>query len=230
MAANSTISIGFKIEDKGNGVKELILNGKNLREVMRANVEVAQKLQSSFINLAAVTTFFKNAADSAQGLCDKMRELGSVQRENVATAQLTGLMGEELRELRDSAKSVAEYFGKDYMEVLQSVNSVSKGFGVSAEEAMRMIKDGNSRFIWRARRGRWFGIHQEFSEHRAQHGARQGGERRVSGTTRAIKENNKCKKKLIVISTTNLALTLKSNTMKNSLQKYKLFLKVCYKT
>ena len=61
MAANSTISIGFKIEDKGNGVKELILNGKNLREVMRANVEVAQKLQSSFINLAAVTTFLKNA-------------------------------------------------------------------------------------------------------------------------------------------------------------------------
>ena len=43
---------------------------------------------------------------------------------------------------------------KDYMEVLQSVNSVSKGFGVSAEEAMRMIKDGNSRYIFLgARRG-----------------------------------------------------------------------------
>ena len=110
---------------------------------MQANVQVAKKLESSFINLAATTTFFKNASEMVQGLNDKMRELGSVQRENIATAQLTGLMGEELRELRDSAKSVAEYFGKDYMEVLQSVNSVSKGFGVSAEEAMRMIKDGN---------------------------------------------------------------------------------------
>ena len=32
-------------------------------------------------------------------------------------------------------------------------------------------------------------------------------------------------KKLIVIPTTNLALTLKSNTMKNSMQNYKLFSK-----
>ena len=103
MASNSTISIGFKIEDKGNGIKELILNGKNLKEVMQANVQVAKKLQSAFIDFAAITTGLRNAADSAQGLCDKMRELGSVQRENVATAQLTGLMGEELRELRDSA-------------------------------------------------------------------------------------------------------------------------------
>ena len=38
------------------------------------------------------------------------------------------------------------------------------------------------------------------------------------------------KKKLIVIPTTNLLLTLKSNTMKNSLQNYKLFFKYCYKT
>ena len=37
-------------------------------------------------------------------------------------------------------------------------------------------------------------------------------------------------KKLIVISTTNLQLTLKSNTMKNSIQNYKIFLKQCYKT
>ena len=33
------------------------------------------------------------------------------------------------------------------------------------------------------------------------------------------------KKKLIVIPTTNLALTLKSNTMKNSMQNYKIFFK-----
>ena len=37
-------------------------------------------------------------------------------------------------------------------------------------------------------------------------------------------------KKLIVIPTTNLLLTLKSNTMKNSLQNYKFFFKQCYKT
>ena len=37
-------------------------------------------------------------------------------------------------------------------------------------------------------------------------------------------------KKLIVIPTTNLLLTLKSNTMKNSLQNYNLFFKQCYKT
>ncbi len=32
-------------------------------------------------------------------------------------------------------------------------------------------------------------------------------------------------KKLIVVPTTNLQLTLKSNTMKNSMQNYKIFLK-----
>ncbi len=35
----------------------------------------------------------------------------------------------------------------------------------------------------------------------------------------------KAQKKLIVVPTTNLTLTLKSNTMKNSLQNYKIFLK-----
>ena len=34
-------------------------------------------------------------------------------------------------------------------------------------------------------------------------------------------------KKLIVIPTTNLLLTLKSNTMKNSMQNYKFFFKQC---
>ena len=37
-------------------------------------------------------------------------------------------------------------------------------------------------------------------------------------------------KKLIVIPTTNLLLTLKSNTMKNSMQNYKIFFKTCFKT
>ena len=38
-------------------------------------------------------------------------------------------------------------------------------------------------------------------------------------------EQNMKQKKLIVVPTTNLTLTLKSNTMKNSLQNYKIFLK-----
>ena len=45
-----------------------------------------------------------------------------------------------------------------------------------------------------------------------------------------LKPTVRCKKKLIVIPTTNLALTLKSNTMKNSMQNYKIFLKQCSKT
>ena len=40
----------------------------------------------------------------------------------------------------------------------------------------------------------------------------------------------KAQKKLIVIPTTNLLLTLKSNTMKNSMQNYKIFFKICSTT
>ena len=42
--------------------------------------------------------------------------------------------------------------------------------------------------------------------------------------------HGKAQKKLIVIPTTNLALTLKSNTMKNSMQNYKIIFKQCYIT
>jgi hypothetical protein len=45
-----------------------------------------------------------------------------------------------------------------------------------------------------------------------------------------VVRSGKVQKKLIVIPTTNLALTLKSNTMKNSMQNYKIIFKQCYIT
>lgn len=64
MSSSKTISIGFKIEDGGDGFKKLSLNADELRKVMQANVAEAKRLESRFIDLAAITTTYQNTYEA----------------------------------------------------------------------------------------------------------------------------------------------------------------------
>ena len=54
MAGKSTISISFKVEDAQGGLKDVVLEAKNLQKIMQSNVVEAEKLKGQFINFASI--------------------------------------------------------------------------------------------------------------------------------------------------------------------------------
>lgn len=58
------------------------------------------------------------------------------------TKEFLGLNGNELKNMRNEIQAVADTFGKDFKEVLQTADSLTAQYGVTAEEAMRIVKDG----------------------------------------------------------------------------------------
>lgn len=58
------------------------------------------------------------------------------------TQQFTEKSGEDLKAYRTEVQAIADFYGKDFKEVLIGANAVSKQFGFSAEESIRLIKDG----------------------------------------------------------------------------------------
>lgn len=58
------------------------------------------------------------------------------------TQQFTEKSGEDLKAYRTEVQAIADFYSKDFKEVLIGANAVSKQFGISAEESIRLIKDG----------------------------------------------------------------------------------------
>ena len=56
MAQKSTIFIIFKLEGDSGGFKKLSVDADGIRKVMGAAVVEAEKLKSSIVNFAALTT------------------------------------------------------------------------------------------------------------------------------------------------------------------------------
>lgn len=56
MANNSTISIGFKLEDASGGFKKLIMDAESFRKAMGAAVVETEKLKKPFVNFASLAT------------------------------------------------------------------------------------------------------------------------------------------------------------------------------
>lgn len=58
------------------------------------------------------------------------------------TQQFTGLIGNELKSVRNQVTVIADEFDSDFNEVLRSANAVSKQFGISAQEALDLMQQG----------------------------------------------------------------------------------------
>lgn len=117
---------GLNIKDMGNAIGgKLGLGG--------VGSEIGAALTNPYL-LAGVAI-----AGAGKALYDYNVELDrSLQK----TAQFTGLSGDELMNLRNGIKSVADTFGTDYDSVLSTVDGMMNQFGISGEEALKTINDG----------------------------------------------------------------------------------------
>lgn len=139
-------TITFNIKMLVDGKEQLVTgtaNLKDFKEAARKSQRELQRLNDVLINYNQKMEAMKNSIGAAMS---KMNEWsGSVRRaqaELAKTAQFTGLQGDELNKYSASVKAVADAFGSDFNEVSLSANNLMKAFGISAEESLKLVKDG----------------------------------------------------------------------------------------
>lgn len=88
-----------------------------------------------FLSLAGITAAgaaFKWWYDYNSGLVEATR----------LTQQFTNKEGDDLKNYRNEVQAVADTFNVDFNETLIAANSVAKQFGITADESLKLIKDG----------------------------------------------------------------------------------------
>ena len=134
--------ITFKVRLNVDGKEQLVVATGNLSDMRKALSSIkgpAGLAEQAMQRLYLTSEGLDRMTDGLQKITDKLR---SYQSELAKTAQMTGLQGKELTSLRNDAKAVADTFGEDIGEVLKASNSLAKAFGLSAEDALKLVKDG----------------------------------------------------------------------------------------
>ncbi len=75
--ADSTISIGFKIDDKAGGLKQLTVDAEALRRAMRGAVVETQGLRAPLVNVAAFSASFDAVTGFVSDLTKACRDLSA---------------------------------------------------------------------------------------------------------------------------------------------------------
>ena len=125
MASNSTISIGFKIENGRDGFKNLITDAESLQKVLASTVTEAQKIEKRFIN-------FSTVAKSFSAMEDSIRQLGSV---------ISDISGES-NEFTTAMKAANTMAGKDaagFSALKKEVTGLAKDIPLLREELRRTV-------------------------------------------------------------------------------------------
>lgn len=73
--AKSTVSISFKVDDGGKGLKTLTVDANALKKAMSATVKEAEGLKKSFINFAAFATGVSAVQDTIRSLQSSVKDL-----------------------------------------------------------------------------------------------------------------------------------------------------------
>ncbi len=107
----------------GNAAKAL---GQSLMTLMANPVFLA------IAGVAGVGMAFKFWKDYNDGLAEASR----------LTTQFTGLVDDEMADVRDSIQATADVFGKDFKETLQGADVLVAQFGISWQEASDIINKG----------------------------------------------------------------------------------------
>ena len=118
--SDKTISIGFKVEDGADGLKNLIVNAEDLRKVLRANVEQSKELKSHLVNFASLATgidSLSSAVNSALGFVDDMARAYDIQAE--AETRLEKVMRNTMDATDEQIQSI-----KDFCSAQQAIGVV----------------------------------------------------------------------------------------------------------
>lgn len=109
MAGNSTISIGFKIEDAGGGLKMLTMDADALRQAMQGTVTQADKMKKSLVNMSAIALGLDSLNATINQLTSAVSDLcGAYAVQEQAETQLETVMRQRMRATDEQIQSIKD--------------------------------------------------------------------------------------------------------------------------
>lgn len=107
MAANNTISIGFKIDDVAGGLKQLTVDAESFRKAIQGTVKEAEKLKKPFVNFAALATGIDSVSKTLtdfQNICKDLSGAYAIQIQ--AETQLQTVMRQRMSATEEEIQSI----------------------------------------------------------------------------------------------------------------------------
>lgn len=109
MAGNSTISIGFKIEDAGGGLKMLTMDADALRQAMQGTVTQADKMKKSLASLSAIALGLDSLNATINQLTSAVSDLcGAYAVQEQAETQLETVMRQRMQATDEQIQSIKD--------------------------------------------------------------------------------------------------------------------------
>lgn len=150
-ASDAIIAYGDKLKETlglnsafGESLLALGRGGAESKAVFTAIGDGAIALGKTLLGLLSNPVFLAIAGIAAAGAAFKWwydYNAGLVEATRL-TQQFTGKSGDDLKVFRNEVQAVADSFNADFRETLIATNALSKQFGISANEALRLVKDG----------------------------------------------------------------------------------------
>lgn len=142
MSNSVTFNIKLIVDGKEK-VVEATTSTKDLEQAFSATQAKVGKLSTSLINFNQTMEAMRNTIGAAVAKLGEWSDgMRKIQSDFAKASQLTGLAGDELMEYSAQAKAIADTFDSDLNEVMRSSNTLMNAFGLSADEALKMMKDG----------------------------------------------------------------------------------------
>lgn len=111
-----------------------------LRTMGQATVAFGKTLLGLMANpVFAILAGIASAAMAFKGLFEYNKAIAEATR---LTREFLGVTGDELVAVRSEIQAIADTYDKDYKQVLETVDTLTSQYGMTAQEAMRTIRDG----------------------------------------------------------------------------------------
>lgn len=150
-ASDAIIAYGDKLKETlglnnefGESMLALGRGGEEGKAVFNAIGDGAKALGKTLLGLLSNPVFLAIAGIAGAGAAVKWwydYNAGLVEATRL-TQQFTGKSGDDLKTFRNEVQAVADTFNADFRETLIATNALSQQFGISADEALKLVKDG----------------------------------------------------------------------------------------
>lgn len=150
-ASDAIIAYGDRLKESlglnsafGESLLALGRGGEEAKGVFTAMGDGAKALGKTLLTLMANPVFLAIAGVAAAGAAFKWwydYNAGLVEATRL-TQQFTGKEGDDLKAFRNEVQAVADAFNVDLKETIVAANALAKQFGISADEALKLVKDG----------------------------------------------------------------------------------------
>lgn len=150
-ASDAIIAYGDRLKESlglnsafGESLLALGRGGEEAKGVFTAMGDGAKALGKTLLTLMANPVFLAIAGVAAAGAAFKWwydYNAGLVEATRL-TQQFTGKEGDDLKAFRNEVQAVADAFNVDFKETIVAANALAKQFGISADEALKLVKDG----------------------------------------------------------------------------------------